>query len=133
MPSDRECNFAEVASVIDGKTGNELSVDAYFEMSNRRRENRKASRFIKGPLPVKTIAVASEISPAALQVALVLFFLHGLTGKKRFRAEAARFEELNVSTKSRQRGLKALEKRGLILVHRASGKVSEVTLLKAFL
>jgi hypothetical protein len=84
-------------------------------------------------LPVATISAATQKSPAALQAALALFFLHGLTGKRRFKAEPARFDELGISRKSRQRGLQALEELGLINVDHMNGCTVEVTLLDGFL
>lgn len=125
-------DFAGVASVIDGRTGIEYSVDEFRARASADAEKRTSARFIKGPLPVATIAAATRKSPAALQAALALFFLHGLTGKKRFKAEPARFDELGISRKSRQRGLQALEEIGLITLERRNGCSLEVVLLDDF-
>ena len=125
-------DFDEVTSVIDGLTGLEYSVEDFRARASAEGDRRRAARFIKGPLPAATIAAATRKSPAALQAALVLFFLHGLTGKMRFKAEPARFDELGVSRKSRQRGLKALEEIGLIAIDRRNGSSLEVTLLDDF-
>jgi len=121
-----------VASVIDGITGREISVEDYLAMKSKDAGRHSASRFIKGPLPVATLATATQKSPAALQAALVLFFLHGLTGKRRFKAEPARFDELGISRKSRQRGLQALQEIGLITLERRNGCSLEVVLLDGF-
>lgn len=125
-------DFDEVTSVIEGQTGLEYSVEDFRVMTSAENDRRRAGRFIKGPLPVATIAAAATNSPAALQAALALFFLHGMTGKRRFKAEPARFDELGISRKSRQRGLKALEEIGLITIDRRSGTSLEVTLLDDF-
>jgi hypothetical protein len=121
-----------VTSVIDGRTGAEYSVEDFRAMTSAENDRRRAGRFIRGPLPIATIAAATRKSPAALQAALALFFLHGLTGKRRFKAEPARFDELGISRKSRQRGLKALEEIGLITIDRRNGSSLEVTLLDGF-
>ncbi len=121
-----------VATVIDGLTGAEYSAEDYRARSSAENYRRKGARFIKGPLPVSAIAAAARKSPAALQAALVLFFLHGLTGKRRFKAEPARFDELGISRKSRQRGLQALQEIGLITLERRNGCSLEVVLLDGF-
>jgi hypothetical protein len=125
-------DFDGVASVIDGRTGLEYSVEEFRAIASADTERRMAGRFIKGPLPIATIAAASEKSPAALQATLVLFFLHGMTGRRRFKAEPARFDELGISRKSRQRGLQALEEIGLITIDRRNGCSLEVVLLDDF-
>ena len=126
-------DFDGIASVIDGRTGVEYSVEDFRAMTSAEIDRRRAGRFIKGPVPIATIAAATRKSPAALQAALVLFFLHGMTGKRRFKAEPARFDELGISRKSRQRGLQALEEIGLIAIDRRNGCAMEVTLLDGFL
>lgn len=128
-----QVDFDGVASVIDGRTGREYSVEDFRAMTSAENDRRRAGRFIRGPLPIATIAAATRKSPAALQAALVLFFLHGMTGRRQFKAEPARFDELGMSRKSRQRGLQALEEIGLIAVDRRNGSSLEVTLLDGFL
>ena len=118
--------------MIDGRTGLEHSVEDFLVVASAEAEKRKSARFIKGPLPVATIAAASKKSPAALQAAIALFFLHGLTGKRTFKAEPARFDELGISRKSRQRGLQALEEIELITLGHRNGCSLEVVLLDSF-
>ena len=85
--------------------------------------------FLKGPIPIHWLASARKTSLTALTVGLYLWHLSGLTKKKTFKATNRALPLLGLNRYAKYRGLKELEKAGLIKVKRQNKNSSEVTIL----
>ena len=85
--------------------------------------------FLKGPIPIHWLASAKKASPTALSVGLYLWHLSGLTKKKTFKATNRALPLLGLNRYAKYRGLKELEKSGLIKVKRQNKMSPEVTIL----
>jgi hypothetical protein len=85
--------------------------------------------FLKGPIPIHWLASAKKASPTALSVGLYLWHLSGLTKKKTFKATNRTLPMWRLDRYAKYRGLKELEKSGLIKVKRQNKNSPEVTIL----
>ena len=85
--------------------------------------------FLKGPIPIHWLASAKKASPTALSVGLYLWHLSGLTKKKTFKATNHTLPMWRLDRYAKYRGLKELEKSGLIKVKRQNKMSPEVTIL----
>ena len=85
--------------------------------------------FLKGPIPIHWLASAKKASPTALSVGLYLWHLSGLTKKKTFKATNRTLPMWRLDRYAKYRGLKELEKSGLIKVKRQNKMSPEVTIL----
>jgi hypothetical protein len=85
--------------------------------------------FLKGPIPIHWLASAKKASPTALSVSLYLWHLSGLTKKKTFKATNRTLPMWRLDRYAKYRGLKELEKSGLIKVKRQNKNSPEVTIL----
>ena len=85
--------------------------------------------FLKGPIPIHWLASAKKASPTALSVGLYLWHLSGLTKKKTFKATNRTLPMWRLDRYAKYRGLKELEKAGLVRVKRQNKMSPEVTIL----
>ena len=85
--------------------------------------------FLKGPIPIHWLASARKTSLTALTVGLYLWHLSGLTKKKTFKATNRTLPMWRLDRYAKYRGLKELEKSGLIKVKRKNKMSPEVTIL----
>lgn len=87
--------------------------------------------FLKGPIPLAWLTVASKLSgKASLAVALAIWFEAGRRKSKVVKLTSAILERFNVSRKCKYRALKSLEKAGLIRVHREPRRNPVVTIME---
>jgi hypothetical protein len=97
-------------------------LDAYrFEPKARPTTKVKKELFIRGPIPVGWMARACTLPGMAAQVAVAIWFLRGLRGSDQFALTPSTLIRFNVNRYSGYRGLKQLEKAGLISVRRRKG------------
>jgi hypothetical protein len=92
--------------------------------------HRQGEKFLKGPIPWKWIAKAARLPGKALQVALALWFLAGIKSKSVVALSGSVLRDIGVLRHSGYRGLKELEKAGLISVQRHEGRSPVVTILE---
>ncbi len=85
--------------------------------------------FLKGPIPWEWLEKAARLPGRALAVALVAWHLRGLRRSSTFRLEPSKVRSLGLSPRAARRGVKALEKAGLMAVSRHRGRSPDVTLL----
>jgi len=97
--------------------------------SARLHGHRLKEPFLKGPIPWAWIDRAGRLPGQALKVGLVLWQKAGYTGKGTIRICLARMRSLGLSEASARRGIKNLEKAGLIKIQRKPGRGLLVTLL----
>jgi DNA-directed RNA polymerase subunit N (RpoN/RPB10) len=90
--------------------------------------HKRGEEFLKGPIPWNWLCRAAELCGKAFQVAIAIWFLAGVH-KREVEVSGQAVEDLGVSRYACYRGLKLLEKAGLISVHRAPGRKAIVTIL----
>jgi hypothetical protein len=86
--------------------------------------------FLKGPIPWAWLARAGRLRGKALAVGLVLWRRAGVARKRTVRLYQARPEGLGLNEHSARRGLRALERAGLVEVRRRPGRGLDVTILE---
>jgi len=86
-------------------------------------------RFLKGPIPLRPIAIAACLPGKALAVYLILRHRRDLTREPTVTLPAQLLSDFGVDTDSKARALRALEGAGLITVERMDGRAARVTLL----
>src|SRR5262245_31245336 len=100
------------------------------EAPPRRRppRHRMGETFLKGPIPWEWLVQAGRIPGQALQVALPLWKNAGCVGKRTVSFCLSRARVFDMHPDTARRALRALERAGLIAVHRQPGRGLEVTL-----
>lgn len=88
----------------------------------------KSSPFLKGPIPLPWLVVAGGLPGKALLVAVGIWYLAGLGKRMTVKTTGRLWRELRLTRQAGYRGIKALEKAGLIAVERLPGRATVVTL-----
>jgi hypothetical protein len=111
----------------------EVRADATKKRTKTPRKPRHIEgEFLKGPIPLNWLSVASGLSgKAALAVGLAIWFEAGRRKSKEVRLTTAILQRFNVNRKAKYTALKALEKAGLVKVHRVPRRNPVVTILDA--
>jgi len=91
--------------------------------------HRPGERFLKGPIPWQWLTRAAQQPGRALHVAIAIWHWAFIKGSGQIALSISRLKELGVSRYAAYRGLKALERAGLISVHRQKGRKSVVTIM----
>jgi hypothetical protein len=91
--------------------------------------HRLGESFLKGPIPWAWIDRAGRLPGKALAVGLVLWFRAGIRKDRTVRLCQARVDSLGLGEGTTRRGIRELERAGLISVRRSPGRGLEVTLL----
>lgn len=87
-------------------------------------------RFIRGPIPLNWILTAGKIGNKALELGCYMWFLAGLKDSQLFDLNLGKTgEEFELSRRSMQRALNALEAARLIEVTRFKGRKNRIKLL----
>ena len=108
----------------------QVSGDLLQVINNEKKLGKKSNcPFLKGPIPIHWLASAKKASPTALSVGLYLWHLSGLTKKKTLKATNHTLPMWRLDRYAKYRGLKELEKSGLIKVKRQNKMSPEVTIL----
>lgn len=97
--------------------------------SVRKALNRVMPPFLKGPISLRWLAAAGRLPGRALHVAIVLHYQAGLSRKKTVIAPTRVLEDFGVNRSAYSRGVKHLEKAGLILIGRKPGQKHRVTII----
>jgi hypothetical protein len=97
-------------------------------VENKLPRHRKREWFLKGPIPWAWIEKAGLLPGAALLVGLTIWRLAGWQRKPVVTYSLSNSQPL--SLQAARRGLRALEKAGLISIELAPGKASRITILK---
>ena len=87
-------------------------------------------RFLKAPLQWDWLCEASRLAGKALNTAIGLRFIAGLTNSTTIKMQGAVLKDLGVSRQGYSKGLSELEKAGLVRVERGPGQTPIVTLLE---
>jgi DNA-binding MarR family transcriptional regulator len=94
----------------------------------RRSKTRHSERFLKGPILLRDIAEAARLPGKALALFLAIRHQTDLTGKPSITLPAKLLTDLGVSRGAKARGLRSLEKAGLITVVRSKGRTARIHL-----
>lgn len=87
--------------------------------------------FLKGPIPLKWLSVASKLSgKAPLAVGLAIWFEAGRRRRNEVRLTTAILERFGVNRKAKYTALESLEDAGLVSVYRELRKNPVVTILE---
>lgn len=78
--------------------------------------------FLRGPIPLEWLSRATVLSGKTLNVAIALWWLHGMSNGKPFKLTRAALKHLNVERNAASNGLVRLEQAGLIQVERKIGQ-----------
>jgi len=88
--------------------------------------------FLRGPIPMNWLAAASKASGhgSGLGIAVALWYLSGLNLQaKTVKLSGSVLRQMGIERHAGYRGLKTLEKAGLVSVERHSGRLPMVTIL----
>jgi hypothetical protein len=107
-----------------------FALDVDFQQPRQWPLRRRDRRFIRGPIPLDWILIASELSPSALKVALIICYIRG-TSKVSSKITITRpaLDRFSVSRRSAYRALDEMEKAELISVEKRKGRNSLITAL----
>jgi hypothetical protein len=95
----------------------------------RQSKLRRGQRFLKGPICLRDIAAAARLPGRALVLFIAIHHQIALTGKPSVTLPARLLAELGISRSAKARGLKALERSGLVTVARSTGRAARVQLV----
>lgn len=84
--------------------------------------------FLRGPIPLEWLASAAKLPGKTLNVALALWWLHGMSQGKPFKLAQNALDRLNVSRETAGDCLVRLEQHGLIQVIRKPGRSPVITI-----
>lgn len=90
---------------------------------------RQTGRFLKGPIPLDDVAIASRLPGQALAVFLAIHHRLALTRNTVVTLPKGLLTELGVTKDSKARALHALENAGLIRVERGLGRTPTLTII----
>lgn len=85
-------------------------------------------RFLKGPIPLETLATASCLPGKALAVYIALRHRCDLEGKTTVSLPAALLRSFGVDKDAKTRALRVLENADLVQVERSLGRAARITL-----
>jgi DNA-binding transcriptional ArsR family regulator len=97
----------------------------------RQSKSRRLERFLKGPIPIREIAAAARLPGKALALLLAIHHQSDLTGKVTVTLPASLLTNLGISKDTKGRGLKLLERAGLVSVIRSKGRAARIQLRNA--
>jgi hypothetical protein len=101
-------------------------VQTEASLAHRRR---MTSHFLRGPIPIIDLALASRLGGHSLTVLLIIHHRAAMTKNRSVTLPATLLARFGVSRDTKARALHALQKESLIAVERDLGKTARVTLL----
>lgn len=87
--------------------------------------------FVRGPIPMEWLSMAAAMPGKTLNVAVALWWLHGMQEGKPFKLTKKAAALLNIGRDAASGGLAQLAQGGLITLHKRSGKRPEITIIKS--
>lgn len=95
---------------------------------NRHAPARSAARFLKGPIPMSELWMASRLPGQALAVYLAVRHQCDLTGRTTVTIPRSLLERFCIDKDAKSRALKSLSAAGLIKVDQQRGRSARITL-----
>ena len=132
VPS-RQCDTgSSYAESLDSPSGGLAASITEVEVETaalRSARVRTSGRFLKGPIPLDNIAVASRLPGQALAVFLAIHHRVALTRNAVVTLPKRLLNEFGVTKDVKARALHALEKADLVRVERRSGRAPTITII----
>jgi hypothetical protein len=91
----------------------------------------KTEPFLRGPIPLEWLGAAAVLPGKTLNVAIALWWRHGMAKGKPFKLTRNALKTFNVERDAASAGLTRLEQAGLIQVERKPGQRPFISILKA--
>lgn len=107
-----------------GEVTGEVEVETAASRSHR------TARFLKGPIPLNSVAVAARLPGKALAVYLAVRHRSDLLGGPMVTLPPALLRDFGIDRDAKARALQALNDAGLVRVEKAVGRTTRVTLLE---
>jgi len=85
--------------------------------------------FLRGPIPLEWLGKAAALPGKTLNVAIALWWLHGMAKGKPFKLTRKALKYLNVERDAASAGLVRLERAGLIKVERRPGQRPTISMV----
>jgi hypothetical protein len=104
------------------------SMTAPMPSPKRPPRHRQGERFLKGPIPWAWLELAGRLPGQALHVAIALWQQAGIVKRRTVRFGLTRLLPMGIGPQAARRGLRNLERIGLVTVSRNPGRTLEVTL-----
>ena len=92
-------------------------------------KDKVSKMFVKGPVPLAWLIKAASLKGKCLHIGVVLWFLAGLCGNKRFRLEHKWLTRFGVSRWAVMSNLRKLKLAGLIGIHQKAGRCPVITII----
>jgi len=89
----------------------------------------KKDLFLRGPIPLDWISVAAHLPGKTLNLAIAVWWRHGMLSGKPFKLTQTALKRLNVERDAERAGLARLEQEGLIQVERKPGQRPTIQVL----
>ena len=89
----------------------------------------KKEPFLRGPIPLEWLSVAANLPGKTLNVAVALWWRHGMAKGKPFKLTQTALKTMNVERDAERLGLARLEQAGLIQVERKPGQRPTISIL----
>lgn len=89
----------------------------------------KRAPFLRGPIPLEWLSVAASLPGKTLNVAIALWWRHGMAKGQPFKLTRTALKAMNVERDAESAGLKRLEQAGLIRVERKLGRRPTILIL----
>lgn len=89
----------------------------------------KKELFLRGPIPLEWLGKAAALPGKTLNVALAIWWLHGMSGSKSFKLTRKALKYMNVERDAASAGLIRLEQAGLIQVERKPGQRPTISIV----
>lgn len=86
-------------------------------------------KFVKGPIPWRWIQRAAQFKNRALAVGMLIWRQAGIEKSNSIKLCLGWAEELGINRQAARRGLKSLEKAGLVSVMPVKGRCNQITIL----
>ena len=89
----------------------------------------KKELFLRGPVPLEWLTVAAKLPGKTINVALALWWRHGMAKGKPFKLTQMALKAMNVERDAERMGLTRLEQAGLIQVERKPGQRPTISMV----
>jgi len=89
----------------------------------------KKDLFLRGPIPLDWLSVAAHLPGKTINLALAVWWRHGMSKGKPFKLSQTALKKFNVERDAERAGLARLEQDGLIKVERKPGQRPYIEIL----
>lgn len=94
-----------------------------------RKQEKRAGRFVKGPLPWPWVTAAAQCHPRAIEILLAVKMLSDTSGQQEVALSTELLADLGINKDMKSRVVAALENAGIIRVDHKPGRLLRVSLL----